>query len=823
MNERLFIPKIFLTCFVFVILLSFPKSIVAANNYLMSSTANFNLRIDGQAWHDHIPDNAIRVADLDSDGTNDYIFGSIGSDYGGSHTGSIFIIKGSQLGDFGIGQTWDLLGSTKFYLRIDHTEVDSYYPYTLQTGDLNNDEKPDIIVGDPTGNAIIIFNDRLTGYAGVGNTNNVGSSSSYSIKYTGLFINAVSIGDFDGNNLADIAIGDYTNYTGNSAGSVYIIFNEKFNSLPSGTNVSLTDNINYDLRIDGAGNYDVFGDYVIENLGDLDNDGKDDLGIGSNGYGNGNGSDSGSLYIISGQILSSHKSTGDNIGIGVTSNFNIRIDGTNAYDLLTGWGYGHADAGDIDSDGKRDIIVGASMANTGGSIYLFCGNTLSDKLSSYGNIIETSIESNYNTRFYLTGSGDNLGDFIVNSTDMSGDGADDLILGASNGDRRGPGELFILNSVNGYCSQNGVNKNMSDSANYTYKFTGVSGSSLGYIPRVSLQDANFDGSPDLLVGAIYTGYNSRSESGSLYTILNFPHSFSIDAVSSNQLKSSSLTLTGSISASISTTKVSGIQYSKDSNNFSDIWTACTADDGTYDSKSEDFTCQLSDLSNGSHTIYVRAYDENTTYTPQVSYSATSFTINVAADPNSNSPKEDKPEPPRCKNPKPDNNPDLFQIDVNDTQATLFYAPVSGNVGDYYISYSEQPGTYQYGTSTGQGQSSGALSFTVNYLNPNTTYYFRVRGQNGCMPGDFGNEMKITTRSKGMSGNIIHYKNFPDPQTNSNQQSQPVNSSTQVLGVNKEENVQEVNNVVTSSPTQIPSSNSIIPSKPKKFCFLWWCF
>lgn len=93
-------------------------------------------------------------------------------------------------------------------------------------------------------------------------------------------------------------------------------------------------------------------------------------------------------------------------------------------------------------------------------------------------------------------------------------------------------------------------------------------------------------------------------------------------------------------------------------------------------------------------------------------------------------------------------PDLFQINVDSTQATLFYAPVIGDNTDYYISFSEKSLTYEHGTFTGQGLSGGVLSFTVNYLKPNKTYYFRVRGQNGCMPGEWSDEMKIKTGGKG---------------------------------------------------------------------------
>jgi hypothetical protein len=117
-----------------------------------------------------------------------------------------------------------------------------------------------------------------------------------------------------------------------------------------------------------------------------------------------------------------------------------------------------------------------------------------------------------------------------------------------------------------------------------------------------------------------------------------------------------------------------------------------------------------------------------------------------------------PSAPVCSAQAPSGIPDLFQIDAADTHATLYFAPVNNPVTNYYISYGYSSGDERFGTLTNQGNSSGALSYTVNSLSPNTTYYFRIRPQNDCMPGNFGNEMKITTAKKS-SSIIRYYKDF----------------------------------------------------------------
>lgn len=114
--------------------------------------------------------------------------------------------------------------------------------------------------------------------------------------------------------------------------------------------------------------------------------------------------------------------------------------------------------------------------------------------------------------------------------------------------------------------------------------------------------------------------------------------------------------------------------------------------------------------------------------------------------------------PQCMTDRPEGTPELFQIDVNDTQAILYFVPVAKTT-DYYLAYSEDAHLFRYGTFVGQGFASGVLSYRVSALQPNTTYYFQVRGQNGCMPGYFGNQMKVRTKKAGLKNFSATYKNI----------------------------------------------------------------
>lgn len=70
-----------------------------------------------------------------------------------------------------------------------------------------------------------------------------------------------------------------------------------------------------------------------------------------------------------------------------------------------------------------------------------------------------------------------------------------------------------------------------------------------------------------------------------------------------------------------------------------------------------------------------------------------------------------------------------------------------SASSWTVAYGTQPGKYIYGLSGfGDGNS---RSTTINHL-PSGTYYFVVRANNGCKPGIFSNETKVSV-SRGSAG------------------------------------------------------------------------
>jgi hypothetical protein len=93
-----------------------------------------------------------------------------------------------------------------------------------------------------------------------------------------------------------------------------------------------------------------------------------------------------------------------------------------------------------------------------------------------------------------------------------------------------------------------------------------------------------------------------------------------------------------------------------------------------------------------------------------------------------------PASPQCTATAPTSAPNLYQVVMVNSSATLYITPPSGSYDGFTISYGTDANANSYSTSFSQGATSGAVQHTVNSLTPNTKYYFMVRATNGCAAG-----------------------------------------------------------------------------------------
>lgn len=94
--------------------------------------------------------------------------------------------------------------------------------------------------------------------------------------------------------------------------------------------------------------------------------------------------------------------------------------------------------------------------------------------------------------------------------------------------------------------------------------------------------------------------------------------------------------------------------------------------------------------------------------------------------------------PVCSNEKP-GKPWLYALTASGKSQASLYVDKSDRANSWTVAYGVQSGKYIYGlTNFGRGNE---RIIEINDL-PAGTYYFAIRGNNGCMPGPFSNEMSV---------------------------------------------------------------------------------
>ena len=167
-----------------------------------------------------------------------------------------------------------------------------------------------------------------------------------------------------------------------------------------------------DLLVLGENDLDRTG-YTVHGAGDVNNDGADDILIGTPYYDSGN-SNVGIVYVVSGNatgVLDLSSGSTDILGT---------ITGVNASDNV---GRSVGTAGDLNGDGNFDIVIGAKRSNDNGTnsggAYVFLGPiTGSATIAAADSILAGSAAS------------EEVGTSAVTVGDVDSNGTTDLFIGA---------------------------------------------------------------------------------------------------------------------------------------------------------------------------------------------------------------------------------------------------------------------------------------------------------------------------------------------------------------------------------------------------------
>jgi hypothetical protein len=436
------------------------------------------------------------AGDINGDGLDDFIIGAPFNDSGGTDSGAAYVIFG-RAGGFGPIDLGHLQAADGFMIQgdraLDHAGIS-----VSGGGDVNGDGFGDLLVGtsgsgqfgdDNNHNVYVIFG-RPGGFATIDLTDLAPPTGVLVRGITGsnVFGSVAAAGDVNGDGFGDIVIGSP------ASSSAYIVFGKAgFGAL--------------DLSNLGTGGFVIANDQdftvgrVVAGAGDVNGDGFDDVIVTSTATGfYGYGSQS-HAYVIFGKpggfapIDLSHLASSDGFRIESTYTYNSNglsvagagdVNGDGFADIVIGspvdneafvifgkaggfdpinigafppaagfvirgatandWaGAAVSAAGDVNGDGFADILVGASLADSGGpdsgNAYVIFG-----KAGGFAAVIDLANLAPADG-FVIQGNviGSHTGSSVARLGDINGDGGDDVIVGAPLRDHIGvAGEAYVL-------------------------------------------------------------------------------------------------------------------------------------------------------------------------------------------------------------------------------------------------------------------------------------------------------------------------------------------------------------------------------------------
>ncbi len=139
-----------------------------------------------------------------------------------------------------------------------------------------------------------------------------------------------------------------------------------------------------------------------------------------------------------------------------------------------------------------------------------------------------------------------------------------------------------------------------------------------------------------------------------------------------------------------------------------------------------------------------------TPTPSPSPSSSSSSSNNNSSSSTSSPSG----PPACTSSTPSFKPNLFQIDTSATEAKLHFTTAQKDVSGYLIAFGTNVNADMYGDNFDYSGKAWIIDRVVSNLQPNTTYYFKIRVKNGCNAGAWGNIVKATTKNRSFLGSLL---------------------------------------------------------------------
>jgi hypothetical protein len=319
------------------------------------------------------------AGDVNGDGYDDIIVGAWFYDHGQYNEGAAFVYHGSPTG---------LSPSADWMAEGNQSGV--YFGCAVDTaGDVNGDGYDDVIVGavhyNGRGRAFVYYGSST----GLSTTPAWTADGSHSNAWFGRWVSQA--GDVNGDDYDDVIVGAYLQTNGQYQEGAAFVYHGSAAGLSAAADWSMESNQS-DARI-----------ALVNEAGDVNSDGYEDVIIGSPGYDNGQ-IDEGLLFVYHGSAT----------GLGTEPAWTVESNGPGA---RLGASSG---AGDINGDGYDDVVAGAYLYTNGqseGAAWAYLGSA-----DGLGAEPAWTDEGDQSEAWF--------GNPAVSAGDTNGDGYADLLIGA---------------------------------------------------------------------------------------------------------------------------------------------------------------------------------------------------------------------------------------------------------------------------------------------------------------------------------------------------------------------------------------------------------